>query len=297
MRRVLVTGARGFLGHASMRVLQARGWDVVGASGTAGAPLLRVNLLDASAVRAMLKDVRPTHLLHAAWRPVHGDVMRSAENLTWLASSINLVKAFHEVGGERAAVIGTSAEYDWTDGLCRNHVTPMRPGSVYGAAKHALHVALAAFAHTVGLGFVWPRVFDVYGPGEHETRLVASVIRSLVRGEPAKCTHGTQVRDYLHVDDVARGIISALESGHQGAIDIVSGKGIAVRDLVLTIARAMGREDLVRLGALPPPDHDVPVIVGDAAEAMARLAWKPIIELHDGVRETVSWGRTAFAVR
>jgi nucleoside-diphosphate-sugar epimerase len=245
----------------------------------------------------MLKEVRPSHLLHAAWRPVHGDVARSSENLTWLAASIELVKAFYEGGGERAAVIGTSAEYDWTGGTCRNNVTPLRPTTVYGASKHALHVALEAFARTAGLGFVWPRVFDVYGPREHETRLAASVIRSIVRGEPAKCTHGAQVRDYLHVDDVARGIVSALESEHQGSIDIAGGKGVAVRDLVTMIARALGREDLLQLGALPSPDHDVPLVVGDPAEAAARLGWQPTIELQDGIRETVEWGRAAFAVR
>jgi nucleoside-diphosphate-sugar epimerase len=296
MKRVLVTGAPGFLGHASMRVLQAHGWDVVGVSKTGEASHLKVDLLDASAVRSMLNEVKPTHLLHAAWRPVHGDVMRSSENLTWLAASLNLVKAFHDAGGERVAVIGTSAEYDWTGGLCRNNVTPLRPATLYGATKHALCAVLASFAQTVGLGFVWPRVFDVYGPGEHETRLASSVIRAIVRGEPARCTHGTQVRDYLHIDDVARGIVAALESEHQGPIDIAGGEGIAVRDLVLTIARALGREDLVQLGALPSPDHDVSLVVGDGAEAAAQLGWSPRISLHDGVRNTVDWGRTQFAV-
>jgi nucleoside-diphosphate-sugar epimerase len=297
MKRVLVTGAQGFLGHASMRALQARGWDVVGVSRNGEGPHLKANLLDASAVRSMLNEVKPTHLLHAAWRPVHGDVMRSPENLTWLASSLNLVKFFHDAGGERVAVIGTSAEYDWTGGLCRNNVTPLRPATLYGAAKHALHLALASYAQTVGLSFVWPRMFDVYGPGEHETRLATSVIRAIVRGEPAKCTHGSQVRDYLHIDDVGRGIVAALESEHQGAIDIASGQGIAVRDLVLTIARALGREDLVQFGALPAPDHDVSLVVGDPAEAEAQLGWKPRIELEDGVRHMVAWGRTTFAVR
>jgi nucleoside-diphosphate-sugar epimerase len=297
MKRVLVTGARGFLGHASARVLQAHGWDVVGVSRTDEGAHLRADLLDARAVRSMLNEVKPTHLLHAAWRPVHGDVMRSPENLTWLAASLNLVREFHDAGGERVAVIGTSAEYDWTAGLCRNHVTPLRPASLYGAAKHALYIALDSFAKTVGLSFVWPRVFDVYGPGEHETRLATSVIRAIVRGEPAMCTYGSQVRDYLHIDDVARGIVAALESEHQGAIDIAGGQGIAVRDLVLAIARALGREDLVHLGALPAPEHDVALVVGDPAEAEAQLGWKPRIRLQDGVRQMVAWGRTAFAVR
>lgn len=294
MKRVLVTGARGFLGRASMRLLLAHGWDVVGTSNSSGDGHRRLDVLDEHAVRALLTDVKPTHLLHAAWRPVHGDVMRSPDNLTWLRASLALVQAFHQSGGVRAAVIGSSAEYDWTDGVCRNNVTPMRPATIYGACKQALHIALDSYAQTTGLGFVWPRVFFVYGPGEHGTRLAASVIRALLRGEPAECTHGRQVRDYLHVDDVASGIVAALESGHNGAVDIASGQGLPVRELVLQIARELGREDLLRLGARPSPVHDAPLVVGDATEAAALLGWAPSFTLQEGIADTIAWERRAL---
>jgi nucleoside-diphosphate-sugar epimerase len=295
MRRVLVTGATGFLGRPCVRLLREREWDVVGVSASGADGTLALDLLDDTAVRAVLTDVRPTHLVHAAWRPVHGDVMRSTDNLTWLKASLSLVQTFHESGGTRAAVLGTSAEYDWREGTLRNNVTPMRPSTLYGACKHALHIALDAYAAATGLGLVWPRVFFVYGPGEHESRLTASVVRSLVRGEPAECTHGRQVRDYLYVDDVAAGIVAALQSDYNGAVDIVSGKGIAVADLVLRIARAMGREDLLRLGARPSPPTDVPLVVGDAREAASRFAWRPKVSLDDGIATTVAWGRAVFA--
>ena len=101
---------------------------------------------------------------------------------------------------------------------------------------------------------MWPRVFSVYGPGEHELRLVPSAIRALVRGEAAECTHGYQIRDYVHVDDVAAGIVKSLESDHKGAIDITSGVGFRVREVVSTVARLIDREDLVRLAhGLPQP--------------------------------------------
>jgi nucleoside-diphosphate-sugar epimerase len=294
--RVLVTGATGFLGRPAARLLESRGWDVVRASASGADGTLAIDLLDVAAVRRLLQDVKPSHLLHAAWRPVHGDVMRSTDNLTWLAASLSLVQAFGDAGGERACVLGTSAEYDWNAGTLRNGTTPLRPATIYGACKHALHVALDAYASVSGMTLVWPRIFFVYGPGEHESRLTASVVRSLVRGEPAECTHGRQIRDYLYIDDVAAGIVAALDSTHAGAIDIVSGQGIAVRDLVTQIARAMGREDLLRLGAKPSPVHDVPLVVGDAREAADVLGWRPSVALDDGIASTIAWGRTAFAI-
>ncbi|MGK2915581.1 MAG: NAD-dependent epimerase/dehydratase family protein [Porticoccaceae bacterium] len=303
VKRVLVTGARGFLGRACADILARAGWDVVGLSATATNRIAaqssvdwrQLDLMDTVAIRDLIHDVKPTHLLHAAWRPVHGDVVYSPENLDWLQASISLVKTFRETGGERVAVIGSSAEYDWNEGRCRNGITPMRPQTIYGSCKHALQIVLSAYAKVTGLGFVWPRVFFVYGPGEHESRLVTSVIGKLMRGDKALCTHGLQVRDYLHVEDVAAGIVAALTSSHQGPIDIASGKGVAVRDLVLEIARQMDREDLVCLGALPSPKHDVPLVLGDAGEAQALLGWKAKFKLEQGIADTIAQARTAFA--
>ena len=265
MNRVLVTGASGFLGNWVARLLAERGWEVIGVSGSGQGEFSKLDLLDADAVTGFLRRTRPSHLVHAAWMPVHGEVMHSSTNLSWLTASIRLAERFREFGGRRAAFIGTCAEYDWTEGICRQGVTPLRPATIYGECKNALHLALSEYSCATGLEFVWPRVFFVYGPGENETRLVASVIRSLVRGEPAECTHGRQVRDYAYVADVARGIVLALESDRCGAIDLSSGRGIAVRELVAAVAREVGRQDLVRFGARPAPAHDVDTLIGDPA--------------------------------
>jgi nucleoside-diphosphate-sugar epimerase len=297
MTRLLVTGARGFIGRALMSGLRARGWDPIGVSSAVGAGFLGANLLDHSAVRALIRHVRPTHLIHAAWRPVHGNYLHSFENLAWLAASLCLIEAFREYKGLRAAVIGSSAEYDWSHGICRNHVTPTRPSTLYGSCKNALRTALESCAPMIELGLIWPRVFFTYGPGQHESRLVPSVIQSLVRGEPALCTHGEQVRDYLHVTDIAAGIVAALESEHEGTVDIASGQGLAVRDLVLKVGQALGREDLVRLGAVPSPPHDVPTVVGDSREAASLLGWAPTVSLEAGIADTITWGRDVFERR
>jgi len=297
--RVVVTGARGFLGQACVRELRARNWEVIGVSteqGSGGGISWRkVDLMDACSTRAMLDEVRPTHLLHAAWKPVHGDVMSSVHNMAWLKASIDLAQAFRETGGHRFVGIGTAAEYDWAQGSCRNGITPIRPATLYGSTKHALHVSLEAYARSTGMSFAWPRVFFVYGPGEHPTRLAASVVRSLLRGEQAKCTHGRQIRDYLHVDDVASGIVSTLESDHSGAIDIASGERLAVGDLVKEIARQLDRHDLLRMGALPSPVHDAASVVGDPSQAEKVLSWRPKIDLQRGIGDTIAWGRQALS--
>ena len=282
--KVLVTGAHGFIGPACVGALKARGLDVL------APPSRDLNLLDEARVQSYMARTRPTHLLHAAWRPVRGDVMRSTENFAWLKASLCLFEAFHAAGGTRVASVGSCAEYDWSYGLCRTGITPLKPTVPYGAAKHALHVAMESYARQVGLSFVWPRVFFVYGPGEHETRLGVYVLKSLLQGRPAELTHGRQIRDYLHVRDVGEGIVAALLSKHQSEIDIARGEPMALRDLALEIGRQTGRAELLRLGARPAPAQEAPVVLSDTAHARAHLDWAPRIRLDQGVAEMVDWG-------
>lgn len=286
--KVLVTGGSGFVGRACAEFLRARRADVI------APPSRDLNLLDNTAVRRFLDRSRPTHLLHAAWRPVRGDIMVSPENVIWQQASLSLLQAFHAAGGRRAAFVGSCAEYDWSHGTCRTGITPLNPASAYGKAKNALRIAACSYAMAAGLSLVWPRVFFVYGPREHESRLSAYVLNSLLRGQPAELTHGEQIRDYLYIRDVAEGVVAALFSGIEGEIDIASGQRYTLRNIVTEIAKQVGRQDLLRLGARPAPAHDVQSVVSDTSHARAHLNWIPRTSLDAGVAELVTWGRKVF---
>ena len=103
--RTLLTGGNGFIGTACVDALQARGIEVLAPSSR------ELNLLDERAVAAFLLDARPTHLVHAAWRPVHGDVLASADNEIWKEVSLALLRRFHEAGGLKAVCLGSCSEY------------------------------------------------------------------------------------------------------------------------------------------------------------------------------------------
>jgi len=91
-------------------------------------------------------------------------------------------------------------------------------------------------------------------------------------------------------------LVAALESNYNGSVDLASGSGIAVRDLVSQVAQYLGREDLLHLGALPAKD-DYPVVLGDPHEAELLLGWKPQISIKDGLASTVEWGKRVFSNR
>jgi nucleoside-diphosphate-sugar epimerase len=286
LTRVLVTGATGFVGRQALAPLAARGFEVQAVGRR------ELDLLDPAATARFVEELRPTHLLHFAWFAEPGAFWDSPENERWRKASVRLLEAFAESGGTRAVVAGTCAEYDWSgDGLLSEEHTRLAPRTAYGEAKNALRIALEGLDVSIG----WGRIFFLYGPHEDERRLVASVTRALLAGAPARTTHGRQVRDFLHVADVGDAFAALLDSGVEGAVNVGSGQGVAVADVVQRIAAIAHRPDLLELGALESAADEPPVLVADVGRLRDEVGWHPSRSLDGGLRETVEWWSTDSA--
>ena len=292
---VLLTGATGFIGRHAVEPLRARGYEIHAVS-TRGAPadmpgvqFHQGNLLEPGTARRVLAAVKPSHLLHLAWYVVPGKLITSPENYEWVRASMELVQEFAAAGGKRVTSCGSGYEYDWRYGFCNEQLTAQVPNTVYGACKQALNLMTENFAATANLSSAWGRVFFLYGPHEHPQRLVSSIILSMLRGEPAKSSHGRQIRDYMHVQDVADGLVAVLDSELRGTVNVSSGRATQIRDIVLTLGSLLGRPELVQLGALPARANDAPMVVGDNAKIMAELGWQPKFELDSGLAHTIDW--------
>jgi nucleoside-diphosphate-sugar epimerase len=299
-RRVLVTGATGFIGRHALAPLARRGCEVHAV--TSGAPPARAgpdvrwhraDLLAPGEHRELLAAVAPTHLLHFAWYAEHGRFWTSTENLRWAAATIALVQAFAEHGGRRAVLAGTCAEYRWGDpGPRTEGVTPLEPATLYGTAKNATRAVLEAGAPELGIELAWGRVFFLYGPGEDPRRLVASVIRALLAGERAPTSDGRQVRDFLHAADVAGAFAALLDSPVTGPVNVGSGDARPLLDVITAIGAATGRPDLLDVGALAPRAGDPEELVADVARLREEVGFVAAIGLEEGIERTVAWWRT-----
>jgi len=295
---VVVTGATGFLGLPVVQRLAAAGVQVHALARTASGELpaacrfQAVDLFDNAALSRVLAECRPSHLLHLAWIATPGVYWTSPENHAWVEASLELLRAFAQSGGRRAVLVGSCAEYDWSiAGRCHETRTPLAPATLYGQCKHSLRLRFEAEAHSLGVSVAWARLFFLYGPRERPERLVASVIRSLLAGEPAACSEGWHERDFLHIDDAAQALIALLRSDVRGACNIGSGRAVSVRNVVEQLATLLSSPKLLRLGQRPTPPGEPPLLVADTTRLNAEVGWSPGRSLAVGLSETIDWWR------
>lgn len=309
--RVLVTGAAGFIGRSSLAPLHAAGFEVcavlsqrANALDRAGAALpeaevRHVDLTDPAAVDELLEAARPTHLLHFAWVATPGLYLHSEENHRWLRASRHLLAAFGRCGGERAVMAGTCAEYDWSRvEVCHERSSPLADEAAatpYAACKLAMQRSLEEHGRAQGISTAWGRIFFQYGPGEHRDRLIASVIVNLLAGRAARCTHGRQIRSFLHVEDVGAAFAALLASPVQGPVNIGSDERIAIAELLGRLAREIGQPDLLELGARPAPPGEPALLVPDIGRLREEVQFSPRWRLDEGLKDTVRWWRARLA--
>jgi len=295
MKRLLLTGATGFIGRHCLPLLLAKGYEVHGVSlshreeAASDVTWHKVDLLDTGSIADLLARVRPTHLLHLAWTTAPGEYWTALENVRWVQASLELLQHFAARGGQRAVMAGTCAEYDWSDGYCSEFKTPLKPRTLYGASKHALQILTESFAEQTGLSVGWGRIFFLYGQHEHPQRLVSYVIRSILQRGLVLCSHGEQLRDFLYVKDVAAAFVSLLESDVRGAVNIGSGEAVTLKDLIYKIADKLHGRELVRLGAVQV-SADEPLLLLPAVERLRdEVGWTPQYSLDEGLEETIKW--------
>jgi nucleoside-diphosphate-sugar epimerase len=297
-RRALVTGATGFIGRNAIAPLAAAGYEVHAVGSRNAKPVAAncewhlADLLEPRDVSRVIELVKPSHLLHFAWYAVPGQYPSSAENLRWCAGSIQLLTAFANAGGVRAVFAGSCFEYDFNYGYCVEDQTPANPHTFYGVCKNATREVVAGYCRQFGLSGAWGRIFHLFGPHEPPGRLVPAVATALLKGEHAQCSSGRQIRDFLHVEDVAGAFVALLASEVRGTVNIGSGEPVSLRHLAVSLAEKLGAPEMVRFGTLPPRPGDPPMLVPDVSKLQQDVGWSPRLTLEEGLQQTAEWWRS-----
>ncbi|BDG07471.1 NAD-dependent epimerase/dehydratase family protein [Anaeromyxobacter paludicola] len=304
-RKILITGGAGFIGSNVADRFVGAGWDVAViddlSSGKrenvpAAARLYPCDVRSAAAAEAIRKE-RPDVVAHLA---AQIDVRKSMADPRHdadvnLGGLLNVMQAAVAAGSVRHALFASSggAMYGETDHVPTREDEPPHPVSHYGAAKTASEIYLGVYRASHGITSTALRFANVYGPRQDphgEAGVVAIFAGRLLEGQP--CTiygDGTQTRDYVFVEDVARANLLAAERGHDGPLNVGTGIETDVNRLYAVLATAAG-------SAAPP--RYAPGRAGeqrrsciDPSAARGALGWQPEVPLEEGLRRTLEWFR------
>ena len=295
-RRVLVTGATGFIGRYTLSPLRELGFEIHVAgrkpSDDPAVTFHTANLFDPADVLRIAREAQASHLLHLAWDTEPGRFWNSSLNLDWVGASLAMVQAFAEAGGTRVVLAGTCAEYRWGAEAPLDEIrSELAPATLYGVSKDALRRIVSAYAETAPLSFAWGRIFFLYGPGEKPGRLVSDAIRTLGARQPFATTDGNQRRDFMHVDDVARAFALLLASEVQGAVNIASGEAVPIRSILEAIALETGGQEMLRLGERPRPANDPAVIEAAVDRLRYEVGFTPRHTMSEGLAQSAKWSK------
>lgn len=308
--RVVVTGGAGFLGSHLCTELLDRGAEVVCLdSFLTGSPANVAHLIDNPRFHLTRCDV--TDFVHVPG-PVDAVLhfASPASPVDYLQLPIETLKVGsigtgHALGlakdkGARFLIASTSEVYGdpqvhpqredyW------GHVNPVGPRGVYDEAKRYGEALTTAYRSAHGVDTAIVRIFNTYGPRmrPHDGRAIPTFIRQALAGEPVTVAgDGSQTRSVCYVDDLVRGVLGLLDSGHPGPMNIGNPRELTVRQIAEDVVAATGSRS--RIDFIPRPVDDPEVRRPDTGLATEVLGWAPKVEWEEGLERTVDWFSTAL---
>jgi nucleoside-diphosphate-sugar epimerase len=171
--------------------------------------------------------------------------------------------------------------------------SPLEQGKLYGSSKAAGGLTASAIARSSATGFRLLRLFKVYGAGEAPHRLLPTLVSGLAKRERVAISSGTQVLDFVYIDDVIEAMLRAdvhcREKGGVATWNVATGRPHSVHEFAEHVAAAMNADaSLLGFGAIAMRTDDEPWLVGSPDRLRAELGWQPSIGLDEGVRAAVA---------
>ena len=299
MKKVIVTGANGFVGHAVVEQLCKQGVFVIALvhsvqQRTYDAGLVKLvpfELSDAFRLPQIIKDRDIDVFYHFAWDGCQGDDLskpaRQLQNVQW---SVDCLRAAHAMGCNRFVGVGSVSETEAYLTANRQESRP-KPGYIYGGAKLAAHVMLKSMAASLGIEFVWGRLINAYGAGEKSPRLINQTIRTMLGStKPLSFTTGEQNYDFVYVDDAARAFCLLGDRGVPFKnYAIGSGEARPLKEFLYILRDTLEPERKFNLGAIPYTGVNIPLDDLSIRELQADTGFSPEVPFADGIRKTAVW--------
>jgi nucleoside-diphosphate-sugar epimerase len=294
----LVTGGTGFIGRELCRHLTQAGIETTiltqaGRTRPDGATVIAAANFERDAIVRAVAGRRYDVVFHLA---AYGVTPSSRDPgitfTTNIAGTDAMVHAAAAVGAGALVYVGSCSEYEEPPiGVLIDEEAALARTGLYGASKAAAGMWGQALAAHLGVPFQWMRLFNVFGPGEAEHRLIPSILSHLSLEKPVALSPGEQVRDFLFVEDVVEGLVLAAEAalvGRLGPFNLCSGQPVRVKEVALAAAEALGKPSaLLDFGALSYRPDECLWLVGRADRFEDATGFGPRTSLTAGIEAMI----------
>ncbi len=266
MKKVLVTGAGGYIGRHVAAALSDLGYAVTAVDARPFEADSRVKTyvcnIFSDASELYEKFGKPDILVHMAWRD--GFVHQSPAHLEDLPAHYRFLKSMVEAGCRKVGVMGSMHEIGYYEGAIDEN-TPTNPSSLYGVSKNALRQLMEALQRTTPFTLFWLRGFYICGDDTNNCSIFSKLLQKAELGEEQfPFTTGTSQYDFIEIGDLALQIALVVTQDRvTGTINCCTGKPVALKDKVEAFIRERGLSIRLAYGVFPERPYDSKIIYGD----------------------------------
>jgi len=294
MKKIMITGASGFLGkYVTEQFAMSGQYEVYAITSgrrsvefPKGVIVKNADLLNEKETGDLIEEIQPDIMCHLAWALEDHKFLNSEKNIDWLAASIFMLRHFIKNKGSQVLFAGSSSEYGIGSlGYCET--VRGREYSLYGITKYTFEQFAKTYCESSGVTFVCARYFSIYGPNDlREGRAIPTAIQTLMKGKKFICRVPYNIWDFVYVEDCARATFQLVEQKCTGCYNVASGKPQMMKDVFRLISEILQCTDLVEYNLDSTEGVSLTADSTRLKEAVGDVCNTP---LRDGLEKTIAW--------